>query len=157
MDILGTIGTEPSAAAGITAFVGGRWQAFAVDLEGHAEAPASKDTGGLGVITAQTFAARLVPCFHFSTLFAACVVGEMGVLSASASSVPGTPLRSALFENAGARLLAEAPLTKWLSLRAYGDMMVRLSPVKLKLDGSDVWPAPPVAGLLGLGALAYFP
>jgi hypothetical protein len=58
---------------------------------------------------------------------------------------------------AGGRLAFEWPLSSSLSLRLHGDVVADLRRPTFTLDGKEAWGAPPVAGTLGVGALAHFP
>ena len=57
---------------------------------------------------------------------------------------------------AGGRLGVELPIGGGLRVRFHGDLLGTLAPVKLVLDGTRAWTAPPVAGSIGADVVFHF-
>jgi hypothetical protein len=159
VDLLGSVGMQPSLAGGTAVYVGLRRSAFSAALEGQLDAPASVDvTATGGRVTSSIVAASLVPCFHVA-FGSACLVGSLGEVRASGSGVADPASSTALMAAAGGRLGAEIPLSEGLFLRLHGDLLANLSPPTLRLNRAvaDEWTAPYVAGVFGGGLLVRFP
>jgi hypothetical protein len=152
-------GAGPSPAATLAADIGVRGAAWSVSLEGRADLPAtaSVDTGAK--LRTSVLAAALVPCGHWWWL-AGCGIVSLGTLRAESVNLAHGKDDSGLYAAAGLRAGLEWPIPSLprLALRLSGEGLVTLRPVTARRsdDGRAVWKAPPVAGLLGAGAVVHF-
>ena len=97
----------------------------------------------------------LVPCVYFGPVFG-CAVGQVGSLQSSGESVANTRSTTSAWWAVGGRVGAMLPLREHLFVRFRGDLVGDLGPTTLMLDGTRAWRAPPVAGSLGIDAVARF-
>jgi hypothetical protein len=155
-----SIGLAPSVLGGVGWFVGVRWPAVSVALEGRA----------LFAPDATIAQATTRDGYHFS--FAAISgVGcyrrawALGCLRAEAGSLwlggDGTVVNfgRVTVADLGFRVGAEWPVTPWLAIRAYADASFRLHSTILQLVPSRliVWRQPLLSGSAGLGPIFTFP
>jgi hypothetical protein len=155
VDVVGSLGTTPSPAAGVSAFVRYRVSAWSLALEARADAPTSATRSVGGGVEAWLLAGALVPCFRHGFV-AACAVGQAGSLQARGIEVSGPTSSTALFAAAGARVEVEWPLSTTFSLRARGDWVIDLNRVTLALGSDNVWRAPPSVAAIGVGMFVNF-
>lgn len=114
---------------------------------------------GGGQVQAAVYAAEVVPCWTLPYL-ALCGVGEAGILAARGTDIDPSTSRSSLFAAAGVRIAGILPLGSGLSIRVHADGVVNLHRATLALGPDapvDVWPAPLVAGTVGIGVAKRFP
>lgn len=149
-----SFGASPAPAVGVSAFVGGRWRAWSLDLGGRGDLPASRPTDQGGAARTSLVAAFVAPCAHVGPGFG-CAVGWLGSLSASAVSVTAPRSTSGVFAAAGPRLGAGVRASKALSFRMSGDALFVLTPFDLKLNGQPVFSAASVAFTLTVAALLH--
>ena len=158
IDALASLGAEPSASPGVSAFFRGRLQAWSLALEFRADAPESmarsEEIGG-GRVQSWTGGAGVAPCLHLGHLVA-CATGMAEVLRASGQDIDPRFTRSTFFATAGVRAGFEWPISSLLTLRVRADGVVNLVRVNLVLGDDDVWRSPPVSGTLGAGVVARF-
>lgn len=156
VDAVGSLGTAPGPAAGISVFLGARWRLASASFELRADAPASAQSNtGSGRVTGSSYAAALVPCVHYGDAFL-CAVGVFGLLHGEASGI--TAPRSApptAVVAAGGRVGFEWPLSQRVALRARLELMEDLRPTTFLIDGQDAWTARTLAGTVGAGIFAY--
>jgi hypothetical protein len=157
LDLLGSAGTAPSVAAGVSAFAGIRTRLLSAGLEAFADAPATAHAKDGGNVTSTLYGVELVPCASYK-IASLCAAAALGSLQAKGSGVtsPNSP-QSLLFAASGGRIAIEWPVSQTLSLRLHGDLLADLHRPTLVLDGQKVWPAPLFEGEFGAGALANFP
>jgi hypothetical protein len=156
VDAVGSLGTAPAPAAGVSVFLGARWRSASGSFELRADAPASADSNtGSGRVTGSSYAAALVPCVHYGDAFL-CAVGVLGLLHGEASGIaaPRSAPPTAVVA-AGGRVGFEWPLSPRVALRARLDLMVDLRPTTFVIDGQDAWTARTLAGAVGAGIFAY--
>lgn len=158
VDALASLGAEPSASPGVSAFLRNRVQAWSLALEFRADGPESiarsAEIGG-GRVQSWTGGAGLAPCLHLGHLVL-CATGMAEVLRASGQDIDPRFTKATFFATAGVRAGFEWPISSVMSLRVRADGGVNLVRVKLLLGTDDVWRSPPVSGTLGAGVVARF-
>ncbi|MGO9839039.1 MAG: hypothetical protein ACLP1X_33060 [Polyangiaceae bacterium] len=156
IDAVASLDTAPTPTVGVSAAVGVRWRTASVSFELHADAPASaQSAAGIGRVTANSYAAAVVPCVHYGDGFV-CAVGALGDLHAEGSAVSTPRSASTLVAAAGGRVGLEWPLSRKLSLLARFDLLVDLRRATFVLAGENAWTAPVFAGVVGAGFLTSF-
>ncbi|HEX4448021.1 MAG TPA: hypothetical protein VH044_14835 [Polyangiaceae bacterium] len=140
----GSAGAALAANAGAAAFVGVRWRALSLDLEGRFDLPATGPARPSDArVTSWIVAASLVPCAHLGPLFG-CAVGSIGSQTASWH----VTARS-VWDAAGGRVGAELPLFPSWTLDAYGELLGTV-PNKIAV-GTASYPLPALSGGLAIG------
>lgn len=150
-----SLGMAPSPAVGTTLDVGFRWSRFSLAIEGAIDAPASEAVSAGGRASAWLAYGALVPCASLGVLFG-CAVVRGGSLESSGEGVLDTKSASNAWWAIGGRVGALLPVTGPLRLRLRADLVGDLQPTTLRLDGATAWPAPVVAGSLGIDAVVRF-
>ncbi len=153
---LGTLGTAPRAAFGVTLHGGVRRGALSIALEGRADLPAAKRTASGGTVSSALLLGTLAPCFHRS-MIVGCALVSAGALAGSSEGVTRPAQVTTPFAALGARIGVEVPLVSELSARIHADLLGGLTRTTLELDGLPVWTTPPISGALGAGLAWSFP
>jgi hypothetical protein len=152
-------GAGPSPAATLAADIGVRGSAWSVSLEGRADLPATAGVDTGAKLRTSVLAASLVPCGHWRWLVG-CGIVSLGVLRAESVNLAQGKEDSGLYAAAGLRAGLEWPIPYLprLALRLSGEGLVTLRPMTARRsdDGRDIWKTPPIAGLLGAGAVVHF-
>ncbi|MGK3995317.1 hypothetical protein [Sorangium sp. So ce1024] len=123
------------------------YPSFSLGLEGHVQWPASMkvDTGKVSTWLA---AASVVPCSQGHHLFA-CAFVSLGAATTSTEDVAVNE-DSALWLATGPRVGVGVPLGDRLVVQAYGDIVLRLSELRVETPTAVIWMPPAVGGLVGI-------
>jgi hypothetical protein len=149
---VGSVNAGPSPTVGATLFVGLRWRALSLDVEGRADFPASDS--GAPAVRSWLIVGSLVPCVHLGPVFG-CLVGGVGALGASGRNVALPTEQYGPWSAAGGRLGAQwAPTADWPILRAYGEFLGTLTQDTLTVDRTGIYTVRPWSADLGI-ALAW--
>jgi hypothetical protein len=153
------VDTVATPTATIAADLGVGGEVWSVSLEGRADLPATAAVDAGARIRTSVLAASLVPCGHWRW-FVGCGVVSVGALRAAGTNFDTNKENSGFYAVAGLRVGLEWPLPNLerLALRVSGDGLVTLRSMTAfrSDDGRAVWRTPPVAGLLGAGAVVHF-
>ncbi|WP_433935665.1 hypothetical protein AB3662_13080 [Sorangium cellulosum] len=124
-----------------------RYPSFSLGLEGLVQWPAvmSVDTG---IVSTWLAAASAVPCSQVRYLFA-CAFVSIGVVTTATRGV-SIDETSTLWLATGPRAGVELPLSDWLAVQIYGDIMLRLSELRVESPTAVLWVPPSAGGLVGL-------
>jgi hypothetical protein len=153
--VMGTLGTAPSATAGLALFGGFRFRLWSLNMEGRAELPGTADAPP-GEIRTSLWAGAVVPCLHFDPALI-CATAWVGSVRAQGVGFPTSRTDRALYAATGLRVGLEIPLIGRFSFRPEVDFLATLFPVDLRVDGQSQWTAPGFAALLRAGLMARFP
>jgi hypothetical protein len=156
LSLIGSFGTAPGAALGMTASVEVRSHDLSFAIEARGDWQASDNISGGGAVGASLRVGSVVPCFHARFWFV-CGVGVIGSVQAASEGLPSKHADDALYVAAGARGGAELPLWGSLFLRPQVDVLANLARVELRVDDVRVWQAAPVSAVVGAGIVASFP
>jgi hypothetical protein len=154
-ELRGAYGLEPGPAAGAAAYAGASWKHASVGMELEVDLPASDGFGARSSVTAWLLAGSLVPCLRLEPL-EACALFVVGRIDATANGVVNPDERVAAYVGVGGRIGVEVPIAPRLSLRAHGDLLGNVHETVLLVGSLPAWTAPPVGGVLGVGAVASF-
>ncbi len=155
VSLRGSFGLNPGFALGGSFYAGASWTRASLGLEAQADLPASASVAGGGSVTAWLVAGALVPCLRFQSI-SVCAIGVLGRLDATASGVASPRERAAPYLGFGARVGIDIHLSTFVSLRAQADAVANAYETTLTVGTATPWTAPPVAGVVALGALATF-
>lgn len=149
------LGAGPAPALGAAAFGRIRHEAASLALEARFDAPFDYDVGSASVHTS-LWAGALAPCLHVA--FArGCWVALGGNVTAGSRGVTDRWQANGFFAATGPRLGVEWPILEPLSISAQLDGLVTVKPVRVVLDGRQVWRTPPVSAALAVAAVWQIP
>ena len=149
------LATAPGLALGLSLDVGLRWPSFSLSLEGRAVLPSSGTVTGGTEVTTSRFTGAVVPCGHFFGYLIVCGLVTVGATRGT-SNAQHPQSGAAAYAATGARVGVEVPLTSHLALRFALDGMGVLARPVLRIDGRNVWTAPPASASAGGGLVASF-
>jgi hypothetical protein len=154
------LGFAPAPSFGGTVGVAVRWRGLSLGLEGFVAAPlthGATPTSNAYSYSSWPLLGSLVPCLDVGPVFA-CAVLQTGALQSSAFAPSGaTQTSSTWWAAAGGRVGVLVPLRERFALRFRLDVLADLSPPTVLAGPSTrLWPAPPVAGSLGIDAVVRF-
>ena len=149
------LGFAPGVSMGGTVGVEARWSRFSLGLEGFTAARSSKPVTADSSVTAWPLVGALVPCVHVGPAFA-CALAESGALFASGEQVPGARSSSGTWVAFGARVGGELRLQETLSLRLRVDGLLDATQPSFWVGNTREWPAPLLAGSVGIDAVVRF-
>ncbi len=152
--IEGSLGSAPSAAAGLTGFAGLRWAVGSLDLGGRVDFPASRPTAA-GTVRTSLTAAWASGCVHYAYVLG-CAVLEAGSLQATAE-IASPISQSSFFLAVGPRVGALLPIASSWDLGVWADLFFLLTPYSLGIDRAPVYTSSPVSAALSLAAVFHFP
>ncbi|WP_437930391.1 hypothetical protein WMF37_14435 [Sorangium sp. So ce291] len=124
-----------------------RYPSFSIGLEGHVQWPAAMTVGRQPVST-WIAAANAVPCSQVRHLFA-CAFISLGVATTSSAGVELIDT-SSLWLATGPRAGIEMPFSDRIAVQVYGDIVLRLSELRIETPEAVLWVPPSVGGLVGL-------
>jgi hypothetical protein len=148
------LGGAPSGIAGIlnaSFVVRGRY--WSGTLEAQGQPPAGTESQGARLVSARVGGA-LIPCGHFSVLYA-CGVVQLGAWFGKIDAVVPDS-RTVLYAAAGARFGVEVDATSWLKFAVFGDVLGALRRPLLLLDDGRQWEHAAVHGVTGAQTIALF-
>jgi hypothetical protein len=151
-----SIGTSPSANAGLAIGAGARWRSFSLGGEGRIDfplAPRSMKAGG--EISSSVLLGSVVPCLH-AGFARGCGLLTAGVLRGAGEGVDHPRQTSNFFSAVGVRAGMEIALAPRLAIGAHGDLLAALTHITFQLDRANAWSTPPVSGVLGLDLTGTF-
>lgn len=126
-------------------------------LEGRIDLPGAATAVAGGTVDASILAGTLAPCLHIPrALLVACALGSAGVIQGRGRGVSVPRKQTTTYAAAGARLGVEVPIVGPLSLGVHGDLLANLTRTTLRLDGTEAWSSPPIAGLVRGALLGSF-
>jgi hypothetical protein len=149
------LGAGPSPALGAVAFGRLRRRDASIALEARFDAPFDRAVGSASVHSS-LWAGALAPCVHL-TLARGCWVALAGDVAAGSRGVTEARRAHGFFVATGPRLGVEWPLLERLSLSAQSEGLVTVKPVRIVLDGRQVWRTPPLSGSLALAVVWQIP
>ena len=153
---VGSLGAAPAATAGGTLFMGVRWRALSLDVEGRADLPADGDSEAPPVgVRSWLVAGALLPCLHAGIAFG-CGVAAVGRFGAAARNIPVAAERHGPWSAAGLRVGVEWPVGRVLSLQGYAQLLAALTRDTLWVDTTRVYTVPLWSPALGAGAAFRF-
>jgi hypothetical protein len=153
---VGSVGAAPAATAGGTLFVGARWRALSLDVEGRADLPAAGDSEAPPVgVRSWLVAGALVPCLHAGVAFG-CGVAAVGRLGAAARNVPTVVEQHGPWSAAGLRIGVEWPVGRALSLQGYAQLLAALTRDTLWIDATRIYTVPVWSPAVGASAAFRF-
>lgn len=142
---------------GVTAQVELRYRAFALGLEGRVDPRLGSVPGPMGGGVGATLLLGIIaPCAR-ARMFGFCALLGMGALQGIGIDVTTSRQATTFYAAAGARIAAEVPLRRFLSLDLHLDGLTPLTYTSLSLDAGEVWSTPPLSGALGANLQVLFP
>ncbi|WP_437513484.1 hypothetical protein [Sorangium sp. So ce1099] len=124
-----------------------RYPSFSIGLEGHVQWPAAMSVDREAVST-WIAAANAVPCSQARHLFA-CAFVSLGVATTSSAGVELIDT-SSFWLATGPRVGIEMPFSDRIAVQVYGDIVLRLSELRIETPEAVLWVPPSVGGLVGL-------
>ncbi|WP_437758749.1 hypothetical protein [Sorangium sp. So ce1389] len=124
-----------------------RYPSFSIGLEGHVQWPAAMSVDRQAVST-WIAAANAVPCSQVRHLFA-CAFVSLGVATTSSEGVELIDT-SSFWLATGPRAGIEMPFSDRIAVQVYGDIVLRLSELRIETPEAVLWVPPSVGGLVGL-------
>ena len=153
--VVGGFGSAPAPALGFELRIDVRRGDVSLGLEGRADLPATTSLSS-GEVNASLLTASLVPCAHWRS-FAACALVTVGVLRAVGNGLLDARQATDPWVALGARLAANQPLYRAVSLTAHADAVAPLVQTELKVSGAPVWTTPAIVFSAGIGLAVAFP
>ncbi|WP_437638985.1 hypothetical protein [Sorangium sp. So ce854] len=140
-------GLLQDTSPGMAVHVALRYPSFSLGLEGHVQWPATMKVDR-GLVSTWLAAASVVPCSQVRHLFACAFVS----LGAATTGTEGVAVNesSALWLATGPRLGVGVPFGNWVVAQAYGDIVLRLSELRVETPTAVLWVPPSVGGLVGI-------
>ncbi|MGK3981736.1 hypothetical protein WME99_01770 [Sorangium sp. So ce136] len=124
-----------------------RYPSFSIGLEGHVQWPAAMTVDRQAVST-WIAAVNAVPCSQLRHLFA-CAFVSLGVATTSSAGVELIDT-SSFWLATGPRAGIEMPFSDRIAVQVYGDIVLRLSELRIETPEAVLWVPPSVGGLVGL-------
>lgn len=148
---MGSLRTAPAPSVGALLFVGLRWRALSLDLEGRAYIPSSGEGDQPpGLVSAWLVAGSVVPCLHVGVAFG-CAVTGVGGIGASAQGVARSFDSFGPWSAAGARLGAEwVEFAPRFSARAFAEWLGTIARDDFYVDRVRVYTIPPWSAGIGV-------
>ncbi|AGP35994.1 hypothetical protein [Sorangium cellulosum] len=141
-------GFAPAPAVGFSGFVGARWEAFSLSLEGRVDLPVATDPYRGGIYGVSSLGGSVVPCGHVAWFFGCGLVTAGRVRHFGMVNVVGEALQP--YAGLGLRGGVEVPLSYDLAARLTGELVANLARPTLHLRGGENLSA---AGTSKAGAL----
>lgn len=141
-------GTLQETTAGTALHVALRYPSFSLGIEGHVQLPVTIQLDETTSISTWLAAASVTPCSRKRLLFA-CAVVSVGVVTTSSTDARIIDT-SAPWLAAGPRAGIEMPISDRLAIQVYGDIVLRLSELRVESQKGALWAPPAYGGLVGL-------
>ncbi|XXX73763.1 hypothetical protein WMF30_39575 [Sorangium sp. So ce134] len=148
MGVLIGEGFAPAPAVGFSGFVGARWKAFSLSLEGRADLPVATEPYRGRIYGVSSLGGSVVPCGHVAWFFGCGIVTAGRVRHFGMVNFAGEALWP--YAGLGLRGGVEVPLSSYLAARLTGELVANLVRPTLHLDGGENLS---VAGTSTAGAL----
>ncbi|WP_437784098.1 hypothetical protein [Sorangium sp. So ce1097] len=147
LTLTSVFGLLQDTGPGTAVHVALRYPSFSLGLEGHVQWPATMKVDR-GNVSTWLAAASVVPCSQVRHLFACAFVS----LGAATTTTEGVAVNesSALWLATGPRVGVGVPLGNWIVVQAYGDIVLRLSELRVESPTAVLWVPPAVGGLVGI-------
>jgi hypothetical protein len=143
------LGLAPHATGVGKLFVGGRIEAFSLELAFDGALPASQRQPDGSGFSLTRFTLGAAACGSFRP-FAACLTGAFGRLEARGFGVDEVASPGGLFSEVGGRVTATYDFSDRFFAAARVDGLVVLNTWTVTLNDGVVWTTPRVGGLMGL-------
>ncbi|WP_437281411.1 hypothetical protein WME90_12870 [Sorangium sp. So ce375] len=141
-------GTLQEATAGTALHVALRYPSFSLGLEGQAQWPVTIRLNETASIKTWLAAANVMPCSQRRRLFV-CAFVSVGVVTTSSTDTEIIDT-SALWLATGPRAGIEMPISDRLAVEFYGDLVLRLSELRVESQQGVLWTPPAAGGLVGV-------
>ncbi|WP_437792720.1 hypothetical protein [Sorangium sp. So ce693] len=141
-------GLAPAPAVGFSGFVGARWEAFSLSLEGRVNMPVAAEPYRGGIFGVSWLGGSIVPCSHMAWFFGCGLVTAGRVRYFGMVNAVGEA--SLPYAGLGVRGGVEVPLSYSLAARLSGELVANLVRPTFHLRGSENWS---VAGSSKVGVL----
>jgi hypothetical protein len=152
--MIGTFGSAPAPALGVTLQGGIRRRAASFSIEGRADLPASKSLS-MGEVDASLLVGSLVPCLHRGGL-AVCGLITGGALRGGGQGLANEQQVTAPFFALGLRGAGEIPFGGAFFGAIHVDVLAPLVQTTLRVSGQEVWTSPAVSAAVGIAVGAHF-
>ncbi|WP_437579811.1 hypothetical protein [Sorangium sp. So ce887] len=141
-------GNLPDTAVGTALHVALRYPSFSLGLEGQVQWPTTFQADKDDSVSTWIAAASAIPCSQIRRLFA-CAFVSIGVVTSFGghTELLNTP---SLWLATGPRAGIEMPLSDRISVQLYGDLVLRLTELRIERASGVLWTAPASGGLVGL-------
>ncbi len=141
-------GNLPDTTAGTALHVALRYPSFSLGLEGNVHWPSTAQVDGDKLVSTWIAAANAIPCSQIRRLFA-CAFVSIGVVKSSGIHIElvNTP---SLWLATGPRVGVEMPLSDRISVQLYGDLVLRLTELRIEDLSKVLWTPRAPGGLVGL-------
>lgn len=153
---LATLGTLPRVTLGIALDAGFRRRWFSLTGGLEIDLPAARAADAGGSVSAWAITGRLTPCAHLGPA-ALCALAAAGGVRGSGAGVRHPRAETTPLVSLGARAALELPIAGVLGVAPYVELGVPVTRTVLRLEGADVWTAPPISGAIGAALVAHFP
>jgi len=149
------VGTAPTLAWGYRlGFDLGR-SSYRIGAEFVQLLPASKELGEVGQARVSLLAGSVVPCF-VRAILAGCAVVTLGALQTRGEDIPYPSGESVFYAALGGRIEFAPILSRNLRLVTQVEALKPLTPVSLRVVGSEVWHSPFLTAAVGVGLRLRF-
>lgn len=152
----GSWGALPSPALGPAISIQARRHDLSLSVDGRQDLPTTTPIGEGGHLRSRLQLASLAPCVHLDPVFL-CAVGAVGLLHVESRGITSPASDSAFLAGVGGRAGAAVYLTDALALRAQADLLATLTRVRVEVDETELWHAPPTSLAASAGVLIHFP
>ncbi|WP_437970304.1 hypothetical protein WMF04_13845 [Sorangium sp. So ce260] len=141
-------GILPDTTAGTALHVALRYPSFSLGLEGHFQWPSAVQVDRDGLVSTWIAAANAIPCSQIRRLFA-CAFVSIGAVTSSGTNIElvNTP---SLWLATGPRAGVEMQFSDRISVQLYGDLVLRLTELRIESTSGVLWAPPASGGLVGL-------
>ncbi|WP_437614544.1 hypothetical protein WMF20_15840 [Sorangium sp. So ce834] len=128
-------GLAPAPAVGFSGFVGGRWEAFSLSLEGRVDLPVAAKPYQGRIFGVSSLGGSVVPCGHVAWLFGCGLATAGRVRHFGMVNVAGEALQP--YAALGLRGGVEVPFSDDLAARLTGELVANLARPTLHLAGGE--------------------
>jgi hypothetical protein len=151
---VGVFASLPETTFGGQLGASGRIGAFAVSLEGQANAPITHSFEPGVTLSAWSASLHALPCLHWGPGFG-CAIASIERTQMKRNGDPDIR-ESRLSFQAGGRLGVGLALSELIELIGQGDVLVSAAPVRVTSEGRELWHADTVVAQVGVGVAMHF-
>jgi hypothetical protein len=148
-------GSAPTLTGQLRLFLGVRHGNLALELGPEATLPVNDEQPDGSGFRQHLLGAGAAFCAHGGA-FSGCVLFSASRLGISGLGVDQPLTPGALVLQSGARVAATLKLSERWSLAPHLDGLALLTPITVKLNGTEVWDMPPLSLLAGIAVAARF-